>query len=114
MCIRGKSQALGGHEIWHCAEEIEYLSDHKSGVAFGSIALGATIIEKHFTTSREVKSVDSQSSIDEGELRRFVQEAGRVSLSLGSPHAWHRERRKQVYRFRRSIYASKAIRRGDI
>ena len=60
------------------------LSDHTLGigVALGSIAIGASVIEKHFTLNKKDGGVDSQFSIEPNELRLLVEESKRVKLSL--------------------------------
>lgn len=92
------------------------LSDHTMGigVAVGSIALGATIIEKHFTISRAEKGVDSAFSMEPDEMKSLVIEAERVWRSLGHVSYGTTSEEKKSLKFRRSIYVVKDIKPGDI
>jgi pseudaminic acid synthase len=92
------------------------LSDHTMGigVAVGSIALGATIIEKHFTISRAEKGVDSAFSMEPDEMKSLVIEAERVWRSLGHVRYGPTSEEKKSLKFRRSIYVVKDIKPGDI
>jgi len=91
------------------------LSDHTLGigVAIASIGIGGTIIEKHFTTSREVQSVDSTFSADEDEFTLLVRSANEAADSIGSSVLGISEGEKKSIQFRRSIYASKPIKSGE-
>lgn len=92
------------------------LSDHTMGigVAVGSIALGATIVEKHFTISRAEKGVDSAFSMEPDEMKSLVIEAERVWRSLGQVSYGPTSEEKKSLKFRRSIYVVKDIKPGDI
>ena len=61
------------------------LSDHTLGigVSLGAVALGAEVIEKHFTLSRADGGVDSAFSIEPAEMSRLVKEAGQVADARG-------------------------------
>ena len=61
------------------------LSDHTMGVgvAVAAIALGATVVEKHFTLSRADGGVDSSFSLEPAELSALVSETERACASLG-------------------------------
>lgn len=63
------------------------LSDHTSGIvaAIGAVALGACMIEKHFTLDRGLPGPDHRFSADPDELRELVQAVRRVETNLGSP-----------------------------
>lgn len=92
------------------------LSDHIPGthVALASIALGATIIEKHFTLSRELEGPDHTLSLEPQEMMRFVREVREVESSLGNgvkgPSG---NELKAAIRFRKSMYASRDLRVGE-
>ena len=93
------------------------LSDHTMGigVAVASVALGASIIEKHFTLARADGGVDSSFSLEPSELRELVTESERAWESLSGNVTYGSSRiEKKSEVFRRSIYASKDISIGDI
>lgn len=92
------------------------LSDHTMGIgaAVASVALGARVIEKHFTINRADGGVDSQFSIEPHELKSLVIESERAFLALGQVYYGIQEKEKQSLRFKRSIYAVKDIAAGEI
>src|SRR3989344_7498996 len=61
------------------------LSDHSLGisVSLAAVARGVTVIEKHFTLSRELKGPDHQASLEPDELKKLVQEIRVVEKALG-------------------------------
>lgn len=87
------------------------LSDHTMGigVAVASVALGATVIEKHFTISRADGGVDSAFSMEPDEMKMLVEETYKAWQSLGKINYGPTEKEKASIRFRRSIYAVKDI-----
>ncbi|KZN95211.1 MAG: pseudaminic acid synthase [Bacillaceae bacterium] len=92
------------------------LSDHTMGVgvAVASVALGATVIEKHFTLSRADGGVDSAFSMEPNELKTLVVETERAWQALGEVKYGPTEKEKASLKFRRSIYVAKDIKTGDI
>lgn len=92
------------------------LSDHTLGVgvAIASIALGATVIEKHFTLSRTDGGVDSAFSMEPNELKLLVEETFKAWEALGSIHYGPTQNEKGSIKFRRSIYVIKDIEQGEI
>jgi len=92
------------------------LSDHTLGigVAVASVALGATVIEKHFCLNRAEGGVDSAFSLEPHEMRHLVEEAHRACLALGKVTYEIQEAEKNSRIFKRSIYASKDIRAGEL
>lgn len=91
------------------------LSDHTGGigVAVASVAMGACVIEKHFTMSRDEGGVDSKFSIEPEELKNLVIESERAWLSLGNIKYEVLESEKSSLRFQRSIYVVKDIKAGE-
>lgn len=92
------------------------LSDHTMGIgaACASIALGATVVEKHFTLSRSEGGVDSAFSLEPKEMESLVVETNRAWLSLGKVSYGVSESEKKNLVFRRSIYITEDIKEGDI
>jgi N-acetylneuraminate synthase len=92
------------------------LSDHTMGVgvAVAAVALGATVIEKHFTLSREDGGVDSVFSLEPQELAALVQESERAWQALGQVRYGPTEAERKSLQFRRSIYVAADIDEGDV
>ena len=92
------------------------LSDHTMGlgVAVAAVALGATVLEKHFTLRRSDGGVDSAFSLEPEELSALVSEATRAWPALGqvSYGATAAEEKSRV--FRRSLYVVRDLRPGDV
>jgi N-acetylneuraminate synthase len=90
------------------------LSDHTMGlgVSVASVALGATVIEKHFTLSRADGGVDSAFSLEPSELAGLLQETNRAWQSLGEVHYGPTDSEKSSLVFRRSIYVSSDMAEG--
>ena len=92
------------------------LSDHTKGIgtAIGSIAHGATIIEKHFTLSRESGGVDADFSLEPSEMKLLVDESKHCWESLGEVFYGPTEAEKNSIGLRRSIYISRDMDKGEI
>ncbi len=92
------------------------LSDHTLGigVAIASVALGATVIEKHFTLSRAEGGVDSAFSIEPNEMASLTVEAKRAWQSLGKVMYGTTNRENSSQKFRRSLYVAKDMKAGDL
>jgi len=92
------------------------LSDHTMGVgaSVAAVALGATVIEKHFTLDRVDGGVDSSFSLEPDELRALVQETGRAWQALGQVSYGYTAAEAKSLVFRRSIYIAADMRAGDI
>lgn len=91
------------------------LSDHTMGcgAAIAAVALGATVIEKHFTLARADGGVDSAFSMEPAEMKILTTEAERAWQSLGqiSYGATAAEQKSLVYR--RSLYVVKDMVAGE-
>jgi len=92
------------------------LSDHTMGigVAVASIALGACVVEKHFTLRRADGGVDSAFSLEPEELRSLVVETERAWRSLGAVRYGATEKEKKSLAFRRSLYVTQDLKAGDV
>ena len=92
------------------------LSDHTLGigVAVAAVALGATVIEKHFTLSRADGGVDSTFSLEPAELTALVEETERARASLGSVKYGPTPGDIKSLVFRRSVYVVEDIKQGDV
>lgn len=91
------------------------LSDHTLGIgaAIASVALGAEVIEKHFTLSRAEGGVDSAFSIEPQEMKQLVEECNNAYLALGKLNYELSESEKNSLKFRRSLYVAKDIKKGE-
>lgn len=92
------------------------LSDHTMGVgaAVAAVALGATVIEKHFTLRRADGGVDSAFSLEPEEMRALVVETERAWQSLGQVSYGPTALEKASMVYRRSVYAVKDIKAGEL
>ena len=92
------------------------LSDHTMGlgVAVASIALGASVIEKHFTLARKDGGVDSAFSLEPQEMAKLVVETERAWQALGTVRYGPTEAERKNLVFRRSIYVAQDITEGDL
>jgi sialic acid synthase SpsE len=92
------------------------LSDHTlgTGVAVASVALGATVIEKHFTLSRKDGGVDSAFSMEPEEMKSLVIESERAWQALGKVSYGPTNKEKDSLKYRRSLYIAKEMKAGDI
>jgi pseudaminic acid synthase len=92
------------------------LSDHTMGigVAVGAVALGATVVEKHFTLRRADGGVDSAFSMEPPEMASLVVETARVAEALGDISYGPTEKEKPSLQYRRSLYIGEDLRAGDL
>jgi pseudaminic acid synthase len=91
------------------------LSDHTMGIgaAVAAVALGARVIEKHFTLSRAEGGVDSAFSLEPAELQSLVIESERAFLGLGQVQYGIQSSENKSTLFKRSIYIAKDIAAGE-
>ena len=92
------------------------LSDHTMGVgvSVAGVALGATVIEKHFTFSRADGGVDSTFSLEPAEMAQLVVETERAWQALGQVTYGPTEAEKKSLQFRRSLYIVQDLKAGDL
>ncbi|MCF7878921.1 MAG: pseudaminic acid synthase [Candidatus Omnitrophica bacterium] len=91
------------------------LSDHTLGigVSIAAVALGARVIEKHFTLSRDIKTPDSFFSIEPDQLKELVENNRIAEKAIGEIHYGLTEKEKQSKVFRRSLFAVKDIKKDE-
>lgn len=91
------------------------LSDHTLGIgaAVASIALGAEVIEKHFTLSRAEGGVDAAFSLEPQEMAQLVRECKTAWEALGEVSYGVTEQEKKSLQFRRSLYIVEDMKAGD-
>jgi N-acetylneuraminate synthase len=91
------------------------LSDHTMGLgtAVAAVALGASVIEKHFTLNRGDGGVDSAFSLEPVELTALVAETERAWLSLGGVKYGPTDAEIKSLIFRRSLYVAEDMQRGE-
>jgi len=92
------------------------LSDHTMGVgvSIASVALGASVIEKHFTLSRADGGVDSAFSMEPAEMAQLVLESGRAWQAMGHVAFGPTKVEKKSLQYRRSLYVVQDIKAGDV
>lgn len=92
------------------------LSDHTLGlgVALASVALGATVIEKHFTLARKDGGVDSVFSLEPDEFKQLVEESKKAWTGLGKISYGPTGEEKNSLQFRRSLYIAEDMNAGDV
>lgn len=92
------------------------LSDHTMGigVALASIALGATVIEKHFTLSRQDGGVDSAFSLEPSEMAQLAIESLRASQALGTVFYGPTMQEKESLKFRRTLYVVEDMKKDEV
>lgn len=92
------------------------LSDHTMGIGvpIAAVALGATVIEKHFCLSRAEGGVDSAFSLEPHELKALVEETEKAWLALGRVRYQATSVEEKSKQFRRSLYFVKDMKAGEV
>jgi N,N'-diacetyllegionaminate synthase len=92
-------------------------SDHTPGieVATAAVALGATVIEKHFTLDRNLPGPDHKASLEPAELRALVKAIRNIEQALGNGIKQPTESEaKNIPIARKSLVAARVIRAGEV
>ena len=80
-----------------------------------AVALGATVIEKHFTLDRSLPGPDQKASLEPDELAAMVREIREIEQALGSPEKTVAEtERPNIEVARKSIVAARHIAKGEV
>ena len=92
------------------------LSDHTLGIgaAVASVALGARVIEKHFTLSRADGGTDAAFSIEPDELKSLVEETERAWQALGRVQYGIQKAEENSLRYKRSVYVVEDLKEGEL
>lgn len=92
------------------------LSDHSMGSlgAVTAVAMGASIIEKHFCISRDISNPDSSFSMEVSEFKKMVEDIRNVELAIGKVSYGPSEQEKENVSFRRSIFVVEDIEKGEL
>jgi len=92
------------------------LSDHTSSIytSIGAVALGARIIEKHFTLDKKSPGPDHASSLEPNELKSLVDGCNAVFLARGNKKIIHKEEREIISWARESVVSIKNIKKNEI
>jgi N-acetylneuraminate synthase len=100
------------HEAFGCPVG---LSDHTGGIgaAVAAVALGAPVVEKHFTLNRADGGVDSAFSLEPSELASLVVETERAWQALGEVHMGMTKGEEKSLIYKRSLYVAKPIAAGE-
>lgn len=91
-------------------------SDHTKGieVPIAAVALGATVIEKHFTLDRNLNGPDHKASLEPDELKEMVLAIRNIEMAMGSPEKKITpSEEKNIIAARKSIVASQFIKQGE-
>lgn len=92
-------------------------SDHTMGieVPIAAVALGAMVIEKHFTLDKKMEGPDHKASLEPDELKAMVTAIRNIELAFGTGHKSITEsERKNLEAARKSIVASRQIKKGEL
>ena len=92
------------------------LSDHTLGTtaSVAAVALGACVIEKHFTLNREDKGPDCEFSVEPDEFNKLCYEVRQASSALGATGFGRAKVEKICMAYRRSVYVTQDLKAGNI
>lgn len=92
------------------------LSDHSLGdeAALAAVAMGASVVEKHFTLKRDDGGVDADFSMEAEEMKDMVKRIRNVEAAIGKVSYSLTEKQKQERNFSRSLFVSKPVKRGEL
>lgn len=92
------------------------LSDHSMGSvgAVTAVALGASIIEKHFCLDREIDNPDASFSMNPSEFQQMVKDIRQAEKAIGKVRYGASEQEKDSIVFRKSVFCVKDINAGDV
>jgi pseudaminic acid synthase len=92
------------------------LSDHTLGIAIpvAAVALGASLIEKHLTLSREVPGPDSAFSLEPDEFKQMVEALRIAEKALGAIKYQPTEQEQATRMFRRSLFVVQDLKAGEV
>ncbi len=92
-------------------------SDHTSGIeaSTAAVALGAKIIEKHFTLNKKFKGPDHKASLDVKEFRTLIKSIRKVEIAMGNPYKnITPSEKKNIKLIRKSLVANTNIKKGEV
>lgn len=91
------------------------LSDHSMGAvgAVTAVALGASIIEKHFCLDRAIENPDSSFSMSPSEFKQMVKDVRQAEMAIGCVKYGPTRQEMGNLQFRRSIFCVKDIKKGE-
>ena len=91
------------------------LSDHTSSIytSLGAVALGARIIEKHFTLNKKAKGPDHASSIEPHELKELIVGANAIFNARGEEKKIHKKELEIISWARESVVTTANIKKGE-
>lgn len=92
-------------------------SDHTNGieVPIAAVAMGACVIEKHFSLDRNMEGPDHKASLEPNELKKMVESIRNIESALGTGHkVVSPSEKKNIEIARKSIVAARDIAKGEI
>ena len=112
-------EAMNLRTIPHLSEAFSVpvgLSDHTLGITVpvASVAMGASVIEKHLTLSRDVPGPDSAFSLEPHEFRDMVDAVRTAEKSLGQVWYGVEDSEQKSRAFRRSLFVVQDVRKGEV